>query len=78
MLIKFKKFWGHFRCKLGRHDWEEVPFEWKEEGPPGCSTGTNAQCARCPERTYLSWMTPEEAREIYRELQSEAREAQWE
>ncbi len=71
-----KGFWGKLLCKLGWHDWEETPGEWKEDFP-GCKSYTNAQCSRCPARTDLVWMSKEEARAVYDELQREISNSQW-
>ena len=73
----FKKLWGKLRCKLDWHDPEEVPFEWRDDGPPGCKTGTNAQCRRCGVRQYLNWMTEVETKAILREQFPELYRAQW-
>ena len=67
---------GKLLCKLGWHDWEEVPGEWQEDFP-GCKSFTNAQCARCQATGWLSWMTAEEARAIHAEMQREAQQSQW-
>lgn len=63
-------------CRFGWHDWEEVPGEW-EEDLPGCKSFTNARCRRCSARADLTWMSEEEARKIYVELQRDLQNSQW-
>lgn len=65
-----KEIFEKLLCKLGRHNWEEVPFEWRDEGPSWAPSavkgGTNAECRRCRVRWYITW--PKDPEEVAREL----------
>lgn len=70
MFTKLQELRGKLRCKLGRHDFKEVPFEWRDEGPPEAPSairgGTNAECRRCGVRYDINW--PRDPEEIAQTL----------
>ena len=71
-----KKLVHRVLCRFGWHDWEEVPGEWEEDFP-GHKSFTNARCKRCLVKTDLIWMSEEERRAIYMDLQMDLQRDMW-